>query len=85
MDDVDLGVDQLRVVDHPARGLHLGQRRPAPRVVARVGAAGRDQVGLGQVEHLAVLAVHVHQRARRPRRPQHAQQRLVAAARTRGW
>ena len=78
MDDVDLGVDQLRVVDHPARGLDLGERRAAVRVVARIGAAGRDQVGLGEIEHLAVLAVDVHQRARGAGRAQHAQEGLVA-------
>ncbi len=80
VDDVDLGVHQLRVVDHPTGGFHLGERGPAVRVVARVGAAGRDQVGLRQIEHVAVLAVHVEQRAGRARRPHHAQQGLIGQA-----
>jgi len=50
----ELGVDQLGVVDHPARGLGLGERRAAVGVVTRICAAGGDQVGLGEIEHLPV-------------------------------
>ena len=80
VDDVDLGVDQFRVVDDPSRGLGLGERGAALGVEPRVEAPGGDHVLLGQVEHLAVLAVDVDDRARPARRPEHAEQRLVSDA-----
>ena len=57
--DVDLGADQRRVVDGAPRGLGLGQRGAALRVVPRVQPPRRQHRAGAVVEHVAVLGVHV--------------------------
>jgi len=80
MHDVDLGVDQRCVVDGAPGGLRLCERGATLSVVARVVPARGEQGARAVVEHVAVLGVDVHHRARLPRRGQDADERVVSDA-----
>src|SRR5882672_7458245 len=64
--DVDLGVDQCRVVDGAPGRLRLRERGATLRVVARVMPARGEQGACAVVEHVAILGMDVHHRARLP-------------------
>src|SRR2546426_1244404 len=80
MHDVDLGVDQRRVVDGAPGGLRLREGGAALRVGARVVPARGQESTRAVVEHVAVLGVDVHHRPRLPRRVEDPDERVVSDA-----
>ena len=77
VDDVERRAGEVRELDGAVRRLALGLRRPRQRVVQRLGVARCKRLLHEHVDHVAVLGVHHHERARLRRDLHRAEERLV--------
>jgi hypothetical protein len=62
VDDVERRAGEVCELDRAVRRLALGLGRPGQRVVERLGVAGLERLADEDVDHVAVLGVHHHER-----------------------
>ena len=77
MNDVERSARDARELDRPVRGLALGLGRPGQSVPVRLGVSFRQRLLDEHVDHIAVLGVHHHERARLGRDLHRPEERLV--------